>query len=291
MSVTTNSIISQFQGKLHKVSHESEETKTSMAVNVYLPPRAKTQEGTKIPVLLYLSGLTCTPDNASEKSFLQYFAAKHGFAVVFPDTSPRGAEIAGEDESWDFGTGAGFYVDATESPWSKNYRMYSYIHKELPRVLSGAFPVLDFENVSIMGHSMGGYGALSGFLKNPGMYKSVSAFAPICNPSNCAWGRKAFSAYLGPDETLWQEYDPIFLIKQYRGSNQPLILIHQGAQDNFDVKDDQLQPESLVKAAAGSEYKGTIDLQVRDGDHSYYFISSYIEDHAQHHAKALGCAN
>lgn len=290
MSVTINLTIHQFQGLLHKVSHDSEQTKTPMAVNIFLPPHPLALKDVKVPVLIYLSGLTCTPDNASEKSFVQYFAAKYGFAVVFPDTSPRGAGIAGEDDSWDLGTGAGFYVDATQSPWSENYRMYSYIHQELPRVLSHAFPVLDFETVSIMGHSMGGFGALSGFLKNPGMYKSVSAFAPICHPLNCGWGRKAFREFLGPDEASWQDYDPVQLIKNFSGSNQPLILIHQGAQDNFHVKDNQLQPDSLVKAAADTALEGKVDLRIKDGDHSYYFISSYIEDHAKHHAQALGCA-
>lgn len=264
-----------------------------MDVNVFLPPNAiaDTQAPTRVPVLIYLSGLTCTPQNATEKSFLQYFAAKFGFAVVFPDTSPRGAGIAHEEESWDFGTGAGFYVDATREPWNTNYRMYSYVHSELPKVLLETFKVLDFANASIMGHSMGGFGAIAGFLKNPEKYKSVSAFAPICFPLNSAWGRKAFGNYLGSDELEWQRYDPVCLMKKYTHKHQPPILIHQGAQDDFHVKDNQLQPDALVRAAETAQYRGGVDLRIVDGDHSYFFISSYIEDHAVHHAKHLNCFN
>lgn len=280
---STDATIAQFGGTLHKLSHESSATATKMEVNVFVP------KGEKLPVLLYLSGLTCTPNNASEKLFLQYFAAKYGFAIVFPDTSPRGANIAGEDESYDFGTGAGFYLDATEEPWSKNYNMYSYVHGELQEKLAAQFPQLDFTNVAITGHSMGGYGAISGFFKNPGKYRSVSAFAPIANPLNCPWGEKCFSRYLGPNKEDWIKYDPVNLIKHYSHENQPDILIHQGAADNFYAKDKQLQPENLVNAAKKNGYKGTIDLRVVDGyDHLYFFISSFAEDHAKHHAKALG---
>lgn len=285
MSFTTNAEISQFGGKLYKLAHESTSTQTNMDVNVFVPPSSSS----KIPVLVYLSGLTCTPNNASEKSFLQYFASKYGFAVVFPDTSPRGAGIEGEDESYDFGTGAGFYVDATQEPWSKNYNMYSYVHKELLEKLAKQFPKLDFSTISITGHSMGGYGALAGFFKNPGKYLSVSAFAPISNPLNCAWGEKNFGNYLGSDKAAWYEYDPTHLIKSYTDANQPDILIHQGAADGFYAKDKYLQPENLVEAAKEAGYKGKIDLNIVDGyDHLYFFISSFVEDHAKHHAKALG---
>lgn len=285
MSFTTTAEITQFGGKLYKLSHDSITTKTKMDVNVFVPP-----SGTdKVPVLVFLSGLTCTPNNASEKSFLSYFAAKYGFAIVFPDTSPRGANIEGEDDSYDFGTGAGFYVDATQQPWSDNYNMYSYVHKELLETLAIHFTNLDFTNISITGHSMGGYGALSGFLKNPGKYKSVSAFAPISNPLNCAWGEKNFGNYLGDNREEWYAYDPTHLVRLYSDNHQPNILIHQGALDGFYYKDKYLQPENFAKAAEVSGYKGKIDLNIVDGyDHLYFFISSFAEIHAKHHAKALG---
>ncbi|ODV81094.1 S-formylglutathione hydrol [Suhomyces tanzawaensis NRRL Y-17324] len=283
---TTNAQIHQFGGILHKLSHDSTSTNTKMDVNVFVPPSSPAKS---IPVLVYLSGLTCTPNNATEKSFLQYFASKYGFAVVFPDTSPRGAGIAGEDDSWDFGTGAGFYVDATQEPWSTHYNMYSYVHKELPAALAQHFGQLDFATVSITGHSMGGYGALTGFLRNPGVYRSVSAFAPISNPLNCAWGEKAFGNYLGADKNTWYNYDPTHLIKSYTHANQPDILIQQGSLDSFYAKDHQLQPENFAAAAKDAGYAGKIDLHIVEGyDHSYFFISSFVEEHAKHHAKHLG---
>ncbi|OBA19478.1 S-formylglutathione hydrol [Metschnikowia bicuspidata var. bicuspidata NRRL YB-4993] len=285
MSFTTNSEIAVHDGKLYKLSHDSTTTNTKMDVNVFVPP----SKSDKIPVLMFLSGLTCTPNNATEKSFLTYFAAKYGFALVFPDTSPRGANIPGEDDSYDFGTGAGFYLDATQEPWSKNYNMYSYVHQELLEKLAEQFSQLDFSKISITGHSMGGYGAIAGFFKNPGKYTSVSAFAPISNPLNCAWGEKNFSAHLGNDRNDWVKYDPVDLIKHYTHENQPDILIHQGAADDFYRKDKFLQPENLVKGAKRSDYKGKIDLRIVEGyDHLYFFISSFAEEHAKHHAKALG---
>lgn len=285
MLFTIDEEIAQFGGKLLKLTHESLVTKTPMNVNVFFPPTSSSS----IPVLVYLSGLTCTPNNATEKSFWQYFASKYGFALVFPDTSPRGANIEGEDETYDFGTGAGFYVDAVQEPWSTNYNMYSYVHGELQEKLAEQFKELDFKNVSITGHSMGGYGALSGFFKNPGKYKSVSAFAPISNPSTCAWGEKCFGRYLGDDKSLWSSYDPTELIKSYSDANQPDILIHQGAKDPFYWRDHQLQPENFVKAAEELSYKGKVLLNIVDGyDHSYFFISSFVEDHAKYHIKYLG---
>ncbi|CAI5756206.1 unnamed protein product [Candida verbasci] len=282
MSFKVNTTISQFGGQLLKLTHESRFTKTSMDVNLFIPP-AQTK---KIPVLLYLSGLTCTPQNASEKSFFQYFASKYGFAILFPDTSPRGAQIEGEDESWDFGTGAGFYVDSTTAKWKNNYNMYSYIHKELLTELSKSYPELDFNNISITGHSMGGMGALVGYLSLPGKYKSVSAFAPICNPSIVQWGEKNFGNYLGNNKDDWKKYDPTELIKNYNGPITD-ILIHQGLNDNF--YQSQLKPENLLEAAKNGNYNGKIDLRLVDGyDHSYFFISSFVEDHAKHHAKYLG---
>jgi S-formylglutathione hydrolase len=192
--------------------------------------------------------------------------------MVFPDTSPRGANIEGEDESWDFGTGAGFYVDATQAPWNKNYNMYSYIHKELQSELAKKFAELDFTNVALTGHSMGGLGAIAGFLKNPGQYKSISAFAPISNPTKAPWGEKCFTNYLGPEISHWQEYDPVHLIQKYTNENQPTILIHQGSKDSFYYEQKQLLPENLVQAAKQAGYKGGVDLNVVDGyDHSYFF--------------------
>lgn len=287
MSFETTAEIFQHGGKLLKLSHQSSSTKTKMEVNVFLPPASESAK--KTPVLIFLSGLTCTPSNATEKSFLTYFAAKYGFAVVFPDTSPRGANIQGEDDSYDFGSGAGFYVDATQEPWLQNYNMYSYVHEELQQELSKWSSQLDFSTVAITGHSMGGFGALSGFLKNPGKYRSVSAFSPICNPVAAPWGEKAFGYYLGKDKALWYKYDPTYLIKDYSHQNQPDILIHQGAADSFYNKDHQLLPENFVKAAGESNYGGKVDLRVVEGyDHLYFFISTFVEEHAKHHAKYLG---
>ncbi|KAG7698288.1 hypothetical protein KL930_001949 [Ogataea haglerorum] len=288
MSFTTQAEIKSFGGKLVKLQHDSKETQTKMDVNLYLPEQYYEQSDSKLPVLVYLSGLTCTPNNCSEKGFWQPYANKYGFAVVYPDTSPRGASIEGEDESYDFGSGAGFYVDATEEKWSKNYRMYSYILKELLPNLASSYSRLDFDNMSITGHSMGGYGALMFYFRNPGKFKSVSAFAPISNPSNCAWGHKCFGGYLGADKSKWAEYDPSELIKKYDGPDTP-ILIHTGTADPFYFRDHQLLPENLVKASEDSKLKGKIDLHLEEGyDHSYYFISSFTKDHAAHHAKYLG---
>lgn len=285
MSFTVNAEIAQFGGKLLKLSHASAKTCTNMDVNVFIPSKSPKS---KTPVLMYLSGLTCTPNNATEKSFLQYFGGKFGFSVVFPDTSPRGANIEGEDDSWDFGSSAGFYVDAKQEPWLTNYNMYSYVHEELLSQLSEKFPELDFkENISITGHSMGGMGALVGFLSQPGKYKSVSAFAPICNPTQCPWGEKNFGNYLGSDKSTWNKYDPTVLIGDYSHENQPDILIHQGAADGF--YKNQLKPENFASAAESSDYKGKVLLNVVEGyDHLYFFISSFVEDHAKHHAKYLG---
>ena len=297
MSFKINAEITQFGGKLIKLTHESTFTKTPMNVNIFIPS-STSSDNKKFPILLYLSGLTCTPDNATEKSFFQYFANKYGFALVFPDTSPRGAKILGEDDSWDFGTGAGFYIDAIEKPWNKNYNMYSYIHKELPEFLSKNFNQLDFKNISITGHSMGGMGALVGFLKQKGQYKSVSAFAPICNPSIVQWGEKNFGNYLGNDKTEeWEKYDPTCLIKLYVDNDNdgdgdgPDILIHQGLNDSF--YENQLKPENFVEAAKKNKnFKGNINLQLVEGyDHLYFFISSFVEQHAKHHAKYLGLSS
>jgi len=285
MSFTTTATIASFGGKLLKLTHKATSTNCDMALNLYLPPQAA-KSGAKVPVLFYLSGLTCTGDNCAEKGFFQHGASEKGVAVVYPDTSPRGLKIEGEDEGWDFGTGAGFYVDATKEPWSKGYKMYTYINEELPKALFSSFDQLDSNKVSITGHSMGGHGALTLFLKNPGKYKSVSAFAPIANPSNCPWGQKAFKGYFGEDQKeKWAEHDATELVKKWKG---PLnMLIDVGTGDNF-YKQGQLLPENFSKAAkeAGNEDGLTLRMQP-DYDHSYYFMASFADDHVAHAAKYL----
>lgn len=291
MTFTTDATIATFGGKLLKLTHDSIKTKTPMNINVYLPKSYSTSNEKSIPVLIYLSGLTCTPNNASEKAYWQPQADKYGFAVVFPDTSPRGAGVKGEDDSWDFGTGAGFYVDATTEDFKTNYNMYSYVHEEIQPLLATEFPNLNFDKVSITGHSMGGYGALSGFLRNPGKYQSVSAFSPISNPVNCPWGEKNFTGYLGDNKEDWKKYDPSELISSYKGDASE-ILIHVGTADPFYFRDHQLLPENLVEASKGTLFESKINLNLVDGyDHSYYFISSFVEEHAKHHAKYLGLAS
>ncbi|KAF7503269.1 hypothetical protein GJ744_004027 [Endocarpon pusillum] len=287
MSVTTKATIASFGGKLLKLSHNASTTGCEMAFNLFLPPQATTNATDKVPLLIYLSGLTCTPDNGSEKGFFQHGASKHGIAILYPDTSPRGVNIEGEDDSYDFGSGAGFYVDATASPWSSNYKMYSYITDELPRTVFSAFSQVDSTCVSITGHSMGGHGALTLFLKNPGKYKSCSAFAPIANPLKAPWGEKAFKGYFG--EKDWQskgkEHDATELVKGWKG---PLdILIDVGTGDNF-YKQGQLLPENLAKAAKEAGVDSGLNIRFQDGyDHSYYTMASFSDDHVQHAAKYL----
>eukprot|EP00062_Callorhinchus_milii_P007459 gi/632949082/ref/XP_007889951.1/ PREDICTED: S-formylglutathione hydrolase isoform X2 [Callorhinchus milii] len=260
--------------------HESKELKCKMRFGIYLPPKA---ENGKCPVLYWLSGLTCTEQNFITKSAGQQVAAEHGIIIVVPDTSPRGCCIEGEDDSWDFGTGAGFYVDATEEPWKRNYRMYSYITDELPRLISASFPVIP-EKMSIFGHSMGGHGALICALKNPGKYKTVSAFSPICNPMQCPWGQKAFIGYLGSDQSKWESYDATCLAAAYSGPTLD-ILIDQGKDDQF-LAAGQLLPDNLI--AACTEKKIPVVFRLQQGyDHSYFFISTFIGDHIKHHAKYL----
>ncbi|KAI5813996.1 Alpha/Beta hydrolase protein [Pyronema omphalodes] len=288
MTFETKATIASFGGKLLKLSHQSSETKTPMALNLYLPSNAS--PSTKVPVLFYLSGLTCTGDNCSEKGFLQAHASQHGIAIVYPDTSPRGTETIkiSDRDAWDFGTGAGFYVDATTEGFKENYRMYSYITKELPEALWKAFPQLDGTRVSITGHSMGGHGALTLALKNPGMYKSCSAFAPISNPVNCPWGQNAFTGYFGEEnKEKWAEHDATELMKGLKEGDKFAALIDVGTGDNF-YKQGQLLPENFE--AAAKESKADVKVEVRyqpDYDHSYYFISSFGKDHIEYHAKFL----
>eukprot|EP00105_Crassostrea_gigas_P022571 XP_011442135.1 PREDICTED: S-formylglutathione hydrolase [Crassostrea gigas] len=280
MALTEVSSNKMFGGYQKVFSHESKEVKCTMKFGIFLPPQA---ENGKCPILYWLSGLTCTEQNFVTKAGAQRVAAELGFVVVAPDTSPRGCNIEGEEDGWDFGTGAGFYVNATQEKWKTNYRMYSYVTEELPALINANFPVLG-DKQGIFGHSMGGHGALICALKNPGKYLSVSAFAPICNPVNCPWGKKAFSGYLGDNQEDWKEYDACCLVKKYNGP--PLkILVDQGKADNF-LPAGQLLPDNFVTACA--EAKMELVMRMQEGyDHSYYFMATFIEDHVRHHAKFL----
>ncbi|XP_075236228.1 S-formylglutathione hydrolase-like isoform X1 [Lycorma delicatula] len=270
-----------FGGFQKTFSHESSELKCKMQFSVYIPPQVDTN---KVPVIYWLSGLECTEQNFPQKAGAQRIASELGILIVCPDTSPRGCNIDGENDSWDFGTGAGFYLNASREPWNKNYRMYSYVTAELPAVITENFPVISTKQ-SIMGHSMGGHGALICALKNPGKYCSVSAFAPICHPSACPWGRKAFSGYLGgEDGSNWDEWDATKLVAKYDGP--PLeIFIDQGMADKF-LTVGQLQPEVFVDACKNAEM--AVILKKRESyDHGYYFIATFIEEHLKFHARYL----
>ncbi|KAI1739756.1 carbohydrate esterase family 1 protein [Xylaria scruposa] len=294
MAFEIKSRIATFGGELLKLSHPSSATKTPMAVSIYLPPASKTA---RVPVLLFLSGLTCTPDNCSEKGFLHASASKHGIAVVYPDTSPRGAAIAGEDDAYDFGSGAGFYIDAVREPWSTNYKMETYVVSELLTALfaSASSPPevdiaekLDKGRVSITGHSMGGHGALTLYLKNPGLFRSVSAFSPIANPSRCPWGEKAFAGYLGSDDKEeWKRHDATELVRGEGWKGKDLrALIDVGTGDNF-YKQGQLLPENFEAAVKEADVSGVTVRYQENYDHSYYFISTFAQDHVEHAAKYL----
>ncbi len=266
-----------FGGTIAFYSHISKACNGTMKFSVYEPPQAK---GRSLPVLYFLSGLTCTEENFMAKAGAQQFAAQHGLILVAPDTSPRNTGIAAEDADWDFGTGAGFYVDATTEPWQKHYRMYSYVVEELPALIAQNFPVADRQG--IFGHSMGGHGALVCALRNPDRYQSVSAFAPIAAPMQCAWGQKAFSNYLGDNSEDWRRYDASQLVRV--ALYPQTILIDQGRGDRFLTS--QLLPQEFEKACA--EVGQSLNLRMQEGyDHSYYFISTFMEDHIRHHAEAL----
>jgi S-formylglutathione hydrolase len=258
--------------------HSSVETATPMQFSVFSPPQAANG---KVPVLWYLSGLTCTEENFTVKAGAQRYAAEHGLMLVAPDTSPRGAGVAGEDDDYDYGSGAGFYVDATNPPWDVNYRMYSYVTSELPELVFDNFAA-ERDLQGITGHSMGGHGALTIGLKNPQTYQSISAFSPICAPAQCPWGQKALGGYLGDNSAAWDQYDATQLVIQGKRSGE--ILIDQGDADNFLA--DQLKPELFENACsdAGQE----LSLRIQPGyDHSYYFIASFIGDHIKFHARRL----
>ncbi|KAL6133995.1 hypothetical protein ACLB2K_066228 [Fragaria x ananassa] len=272
-----------FEGYNKRYKHFSTTLGCSMTFHIYFPPSPSPSH--KFPVLYWLSGLTCTDENFIIKSGAQRAAAKEGIALIAPDTSPSksgGLSIEGEAESWDFGVGAGFYLNATQEKW-KNWRMYDYVVKELPKLLNENFPQLDTLRASISGHSMGGHGALTIYLKNLDKYKSVSAFSPIANPTNCPWGQKAFSNYLGGYKTDWEEYDATCLVKKIKDVSAT-ILIDQGEDDKF--LNDQLLPHKFAEACSSA--KVPLLLRSQPGyDHSYYFISTFIDDHISHHAQAV----
>lgn len=252
-----------------------------MRFSVFAPPQA---ERGPVPVLYYLAGLTCTEETFMIKAGAQHLAAELGLMLVAPDTSPRGVPLAGDSDAWDFGVGAGFYLDATQDPWSKHYRMYSYVTQELPALIAAGFPA-DTKRQGIFGHSMGGHGALTIGLRNRDRYRSISAFAPIVAPMQVPWGRKAFANYLGGDASTWRQYDATALMSEVQDAAQrPRILIDQGLADQFLAN--QLQPERFEEASARVGYPLT--LRRHEGyDHGYYFISTFIEDHLRHHAEIL----
>ncbi|CZT27799.1 S-formylglutathione hydrolase [Pseudomonas cerasi] len=268
-----------FGGWHKRYKRHSQVLGCDMVFAVYLPPQA--EQGGKLPVLYWLSGLTCTDENFMQKAAAHRLAAELGIIIVAPDTSPRGADVADDpDGAWDFGQGAGFYLNATEQPYARHYQMHDYVVKELPALIEGHFPASQVRSIS--GHSMGGHGALVCALRNPGRYRSVSAFSPISNPIDCPWGQKAFSRYLGEDRSRWREWDASVLIAQ--ASEKLPTLVDQGDRDDFLVN--QLKPEALVQAAKASDYPLTLRMQP-GYDHSYFFIASFIEDHLRHHAAAL----
>ncbi len=268
-----------FGGKQLRYRHSSSVLNCDMVFSIYLPPQA---EESRVPVLYWLSGLTCDDQNFVTKAGAQQYAAVHGIAIVAPDTSPRGNGVPDDAEgAWDFGLAAGFYVDATEKPWSNHYQMYSYINDELPALINGEFPVVS-DKAAISGHSMGGHGALIAALKNPARFVSVSAFSPICAPSQCAWGEKAFGGYLGGNKQQWQAYDATALMLS--SEHAVPMLIDQGADDTFLAE--QLRPDLLQAAAKEKNYPLQYRLQT-GYDHSYYFIASFIGEHIAFHAKYL----
>ena len=258
-------------------SHASAETGTEMTFSVYVPPHV---DGAKLPVLWYLSGLTCTHANVTEKGHYRAVCAERGIIFVAPDTSPRGDNVP-DEEAYDFGKGAGFYVDATQEPWAANFRMRSYIESELPALIAEHFPA-DMARQGITGHSMGGHGALTIALRNPDRYRSVSAFAPIASPLNCPWGEKALGGYLGPDRDPWRSYDAVALIED--GARLRNLLVDQGTADNFLTE--QLKTGLLALACRKSGIPATIRMQ-EGYDHSYYFIESFMAEHVRWHAERL----
>jgi S-formylglutathione hydrolase len=277
MTIESLSINKHFGGWHKQYSHYAKTVNCDMRFAIYLPPQASSNH--KVPVLYWLSGLTCTDENFMQKAGALRIAAELGIAIVAPDTSPRGAEVA-DDDGYDLGQGAGFYVNATQAPWNRHYQMYDYVVNELPELIEATFPVSDKR--SIAGHSMGGHGALTIAMLNPERYSSMSAFSPISNPLNCPWGQKAFTAYLGKDKANWLKYDASELMK--KATNFVPSKVDQGLADNF--LRGQLKPDTLTAAAKKNNYP--LVLQLHEGyDHSYYFIASFIEEHLRFHAGHL----
>jgi S-formylglutathione hydrolase len=271
-----------FGGTVSFCEHHSSACDAAMRFAAYVPPQAAERP---VPVLYYLAGLTSTEETFMTKGGAQRLAAEHGLMLVAPDTSPRGLGLPGEDDDWDFGTGAGFYLDATVEPFSRHYKMDTYVTRELPQIVAEHFPVSDARG--IFGHSMGGHGALTLALKNPDIYASVSAFAPVSAPMRAPWGKKAFPSYLGTDEGLWREHDASELVRHRAFADGRTILVDQGTADEF--LDEQLHPEVLEDAC--QEAGQPLTLRRHEGyDHGYYFISTFMEDHVRHHAEALGGA-
>jgi S-formylglutathione hydrolase len=274
-----------FGGAQRFYQHASSVVGLPMKFSVFLPPQTVVEDaGGKVAALIYLAGLTCNEETFMTKAGAQRLAATLGLALIAPDTSPRGANIPGETESWDFGAGAGFYLDATQAPWSQHYRMESYITAELLPLLTQTLP-LDANRIGIFGHSMGGHGALTLALRHPALFKSVSAFAPICAPSQCPWGRKAFTGYLGTDESTWAEHDASALMARLHAAPYPGgILIDQGLADKF--LQEQLHPH-LFDAACTQAGQKLLLRQHAGYDHGYYFVATFMADHLNHHARTL----
>ena len=279
MSLEQISANQSFGGQQLRYKHQSTSLNCEMTFSIYLPPQAQNQS---VPVLYWLSGLTCSDENFVQKAGAQQFAAQLGLAIVCPDTSPRGEGVADDPEgAYDMGLGAGFYVNATQEPWAKHYQMYDYVVDELPALINSQFPV-DSQSMAISGHSMGGHGALTIALKNPQRYKSVSAFSPICSPVNCPWGEKVFSHYLGDNKSEWLQHDTVELLKQ--SPSKIPVLVDQGEADNFLAE--QLNTPLLVDLAKKNEPLMTVRMQPAY-DHSYFFIATFIAEHLAFHSRAL----
>jgi len=277
MTIENLSMNKSFGGWHKQYSHFAKTLNCNMRFAIYLPPQAS--NGEKVPVLYWLSGLTCTDENFMQKAGAQRIAAELGIAIVAPDTSPRGEGVA-DDDGYDLGQGAGFFVNATQAPWNRHYQMYDYIVNELPALIEATFPVSDKR--AIAGHSMGGHGALTIAMLNPERYSSMSAFSPISNPMTCPWGKKVFTAYLGKDKNTWRNHDASELMRQAKQFVPAKV--DQGGADDFLVE--QLKPETLIAAAKVSGYP--LEYRLHDGyDHSYYFIANFIEDHLRFHATHL----
>ncbi|MEJ2802107.1 S-formylglutathione hydrolase [Comamonadaceae bacterium PP-2] len=276
-----------FGGEQRFYRHDSREIGLPMRFAVFLPAQALGEPSQRVPALIFLAGLTCTEETATIKAGAQRLAAEHGLALIMPDTSPRGAGVEGESAAWDFGVGAGFYLDATQQPWSKHWRMESYIVEELREVLGAELPI-DLARLGLTGHSMGGHGALTLALRHPGLFKTVSAFAPICAPTACPWGHKAFTGYLGEDRSAWAAHDATQLMAAQAQAPYPQgILIDQGLADNFLAE--QLHPHLFEQACAGVGQPLTLRRHA-GYDHGYYFIGTFMADHLLHHARGLTAA-